>query len=113
MEKGVQCNNKCPFCEQVEENEWHCFFFGCTAAKEVWQDTKACHMMSKYIENVIGFVAMIFNMLEEINKDNMAKIVMFLWALWWRRNQRCWHDKIPTIFYVIRRARDTLQDWKT
>jgi hypothetical protein len=88
------------------------FFFGCTAAKEVWQDTKACHMMSKYIENVIGFVAMIFNMLEEINKDNMAKIVMFLWALWWRRNTKCWHDKIPTIFYVIRGARDTLQDWK-
>jgi hypothetical protein len=38
---------------------------------------------------------------------------MVLWALWWRRNQRYWHDKIPTIFYVIRRARDTLQDWKS
>ncbi|MCH92466.1 60S ribosomal protein L23 [Trifolium medium] len=41
----------------------------------------------------------------------MARITMILWTLWWRRNQRCWHDKIPTIFEVIRRARDTHQSW--
>jgi hypothetical protein len=28
-------------------------------------------------------------------------------------NQRYWHDKIQTIFYVIRRAREMLQDWKS
>jgi hypothetical protein len=53
-------------------------------------------------------VAVIFNMIEDIDNDNMAKIVMAFWALWWRRNKRCWRDKIPTIFYVIRRARYTL-----
>ncbi|PNY12847.1 60S ribosomal protein l23 [Trifolium pratense] len=41
----------------------------------------------------------------------MARITMILWTLWWRRNQRCWHDKIPTIFEVTRRARDTYQSW--
>jgi hypothetical protein len=87
---------KCPFCEQVEENEWH-YFFGCTTREEVWQDTEAWHIVSKYVENATEFVAMIFNMSEEINKDDMAKIVMFLWALWWRRNTKCWHDKIPMI----------------
>jgi hypothetical protein len=28
VQKGVQCNNKCPHCNNFEENEWHCFF-GC------------------------------------------------------------------------------------
>jgi hypothetical protein len=65
----------CPFCEQVEENEWH-YFFGCTTTEEVWQDTEAWHIVSKYVENATEFVAMIFNMLEEIDEDNMAKIAI-------------------------------------
>jgi hypothetical protein len=45
-------------------------------------------VVSKYIENVTGFGAMMFNMIEEIDNDNMAKIVMVLWVLLWRKNQR-------------------------
>jgi hypothetical protein len=36
---------------------------------------------------------------------------MIFWTLWWRRNQRCWNDKIPTIFEVICRAREIHQEW--
>ncbi|MCH84616.1 60S ribosomal protein L23 [Trifolium medium] len=50
-------------------------------------------------------------MIEEVDKDKLARITMILWSLWWRRNQKCWNDKIPTIFDVIRRARDSHQEW--
>ncbi|GAU26181.1 hypothetical protein TSUD_354030 [Trifolium subterraneum] len=45
------------------------------------------------------------------DKDKMARIAMILWTLWWRRNQRCWKNKIPTIFEAIRRARDSHLEW--
>jgi hypothetical protein len=44
-------------------------------------------MVSKNIENVTGFVVIIFNMIEEIDNYNMVKIAIVLGTLWWRRNQ--------------------------
>ncbi|MCH98064.1 ribonuclease H protein, partial [Trifolium medium] len=110
IQKGVQCNNKCPHCEQTEENEWHCFF-GCTTVREVWQETDVWHLVRNYIDAASGFIPMIFDMLEEIEEESMAKIVMILWTLWWRRNQKCWNEKTPSVFDVTRRARETRQDW--
>jgi hypothetical protein len=34
---------------------------------------------------------MVFDMLEEIDNESMAKIVMMLWTIWWRKNQKCWN----------------------
>jgi hypothetical protein len=42
----------------------------------------------------------------------MSKVAMILWALWWRRNQKCWNDFLPTVYDVTRRANESLQDWK-
>jgi hypothetical protein len=50
-------------------------------------------------------------MLEELNSDDFSHIVMILWTLWWRRNQKCWKEKFPSIYEVIRRVSDTLSDW--
>ncbi|MCI08917.1 hypothetical protein A2U01_0029999, partial [Trifolium medium] len=50
-------------------------------------------------------------MIDEVDSDRMARITMIHWTLWWRRNQRCWNDKTPTILEVIRRAGDTYQNW--
>jgi ribonuclease HI len=110
IQRGVQCNNKCPHCEQTEENEWHCFF-GCNTVQVVWQETEYGELLQSFIENAHGFVDMIFKLLDKIDSDKMAKITMILWTLWWRRNQKCWHDKVPTIVEVLRRAKDTHQSW--
>jgi hypothetical protein len=40
-------------------------------------------------------------MIDEVDADKMARITMILLTLWWRRNQRCWNDTIPTIFEVV------------
>jgi hypothetical protein len=96
----------------VEENEWHCFF-GCNTARDVWKETEEEHVISRYTETAIGFADMMFRMITEVEADKMARIIMMLWTLWWRRNQRCWNDKIPTIFDVLRRANDALHEWAT
>jgi hypothetical protein len=83
----------------------------CTTVNDLWLETEEWQHVSNYINNAVGFVPMIFQMLEEINPKAMARITMLLWTIWWRRNQRCWKEKIPTVFEVIRRARDSLSDW--
>ncbi|GAU29295.1 hypothetical protein TSUD_226660 [Trifolium subterraneum] len=51
-------------------------------------------------------------MMDELNGNDFSYMVMIMWTLWWRRNQKCWDEKSPTIYEVIRRARDALCDWK-
>jgi hypothetical protein len=70
----------------------------------------ALFLWMSYNENAIEFVDMCFKMIDEVDADKMVRITMILWTLWWRRNQRCWNDKIPTIFEVIRQARDMHQE---
>jgi hypothetical protein len=94
----------------VEENEWHCFF-GCNTAADVWKETNERQIISNYTENAMGFVEMMFRLINEVEPTKVARIVMTMWALWWRRNQRCWNDKIPTIFDVIQRAINTRHEW--
>jgi ribonuclease HI len=110
VQKGVRCNNKCPHCDNYEENEWHCFF-GCNTVNDLWMETEEWQHVSHYMNNAAGFVSMIFQMIEEIEHADMAKITMLLWSIWWRRNQRCWQNKVPSALDVIRRARDSLNDW--
>jgi hypothetical protein len=35
---------------------------------------------------------------------------MVHWALWWKRNQKCWHDINPSNVEVLWRAREALQE---
>jgi ribonuclease HI len=110
VQKGVPCSNKCPYCDTNEENEWHCFF-GCNIVEEVWLEAGCRQQVQEFIINATGFVPMIFNMLAEFDGSTMSQIAMLLWSIWWRRKQTCWNEKTPTVFEVIRRARDMWSDW--
>ncbi|MCI31359.1 putative ribonuclease H protein, partial [Trifolium medium] len=54
---------------------------------------------------------MVFKMINELEVNTMSEIAMPLWTIWWRRNQKCRNDKVPTVFEVNRKARDTWQEW--
>jgi hypothetical protein len=109
-QKGVPCNNKFPYCDTNEENEWHCFF-GCSTVEDVWTEAECWQQLHGFMINVAGFVPMLFKMLAELDSNTMSQIAMLLWTIWWRRNQICWNDKTPIVFEVIRRARDMWSDW--
>ncbi|GAU48919.1 hypothetical protein TSUD_301740 [Trifolium subterraneum] len=108
--KGVQCDSKCICCDVSGENEWHCFF-GCKAAQEVWIESEFWESLHQKIEAAVGFKQLVFSLIESMDSKSMAQVAMLLWTLWWRRNQLCWNDKLPSVFEVRRRARDALEDW--
>ncbi|GAU30386.1 hypothetical protein TSUD_57980 [Trifolium subterraneum] len=37
-------------------------------------------------------------MMEELNGNDFSYMVMIMWTLWWRRNQKCWQENFPTIY---------------
>jgi hypothetical protein len=82
------------------------------AAEEVWKNTELWSLVHNLILNATRFVPMVFEMIEKFDNNTMSKIAMLLWTLWWRRNKKCWNEKMPTIFEVIRRSQETLHDWQ-
>lgn len=110
VQRGVPCDNKCPSCASYEENEWHCFF-GCGAVQEIWEQSLIWNQVRPYIDNAIGIVQMLFQMLEELEATTCCNIAMLLWAVWWKRNQVCWQGQTPTSYAVIRRAHEQYEDW--
>jgi ribonuclease HI len=109
--KRVNCDNKCPCCDQQCENEWHCFF-GCSAAQEVWIEAGLWEHIEQKLYTVNDFVDMIFELIEELDNQTIEKVSMCLWALWWRRNQKCWNDILPYVVEVHRRAKESITDWR-
>jgi hypothetical protein len=69
-------------------------------------------VVQNLILNAVGFVPVVFEMIEKFDNSTMSKIAMLLWTLWWRRNKKCWNEKLPTIFEVIRRSQETSHDWQ-
>jgi hypothetical protein len=67
--------------------------------------------MQVYIDNVIGIVPMLFQMLEELEATVLQHIAMLMWSIWWKRNQVYWQGKLPTTYEVNRRAREHHSDW--
>jgi hypothetical protein len=111
LTKGVHCDPKCPCCGEYEENEWHCFV-GCMAAQEVWKEADCWQATNKYSAHAMSFVSMVFKMINELDNNSMSTVAMVLWSLWWRRNQKCWNESLPTVVETVRRSRENLHDWR-
>ncbi|KAK2378610.1 hypothetical protein QL285_066497 [Trifolium repens] len=81
--------------------------------QEVWMDAECWQQVYGYLVDAAGFVPLpvVFKMLNELETHTMSKIVMLLWTIWWHRNQKCWNDKVPTVFELNRIAHDTWREW--
>jgi hypothetical protein len=88
----------------------HCFF-GCVSMQEVWKETEDWNYIDNYMTNAARCVDMLFKIINDLELKTVSRITMVLWTIWWRRNQKCWNDQVPNVFYVLRCARDALQDW--
>jgi len=53
------------------ENEWHCFF-GCIAVREALSKTGLWDMLEQYVKNASGFVELVFELMEVLDRDTMA-----------------------------------------
>lgn len=88
--RGVKCDDRCVFCERSYENDWH-LFFGCDETKSVWEEAELWHIISANLERAGGFVALFFQLLEELLYHQISTFTMTLWGIWKRRNNKMWN----------------------
>jgi hypothetical protein len=46
-------------------------------------------LLANILKMLLVLCLWFFYLIEEIDDENMVKIAMVLWILWWRRNQKC------------------------
>jgi hypothetical protein len=66
--------------------------------------------LHQHISNAERFKQLVFYLIEELDSKTMERVCMILWTIWWRRNQKCWNNKLRTPFEFSRRATESLND---
>ncbi|CAJ2647159.1 unnamed protein product [Trifolium pratense] len=54
----------------------------------------------------------IFQILQQLSKDDSAVFACVLWSIWKQRNNQIWNNVIDAQHFVFSRAINMLQDWK-
>lgn len=109
--RGVKCDDRCVFCERSYENDWH-LFFGCDETKSVWEEAELWHIISANLERAGGFVALFFQLLEELLYHQISTFTMTLWDIWKRRNNKMWNGAKTSARMTVRMARESLEQWQ-
>jgi hypothetical protein len=109
--KGIQCTDLCPHCETTFENEWH-LFIGCDSAKKVWMEAGLWDMIQEHVDNATGFENLCFSILAAAQEPIKSDIVMVLWCVWKRRNEKIWEEVEKPASLSIQSARELLFQWR-
>ncbi|PNY00935.1 hypothetical protein L195_g024222 [Trifolium pratense] len=93
-------------------NSWRLYS---SQRQEVWKQTHVYmwEQLERYVLEALGYVALIFTLLEKLDSMMMAAIAMVLWTGWWQRNQKCWNNNFPPTFEVRkgRNGQDHIKEW--
>jgi hypothetical protein len=100
QQKGVNCSDRCVFCQSNFENDWH-IFFGCEKAKEIWEEAGLWSIIDGLIDTAEGFVTLFFQLLLQLSQHQIINLVLGLWCIWKRRNEKLWEDVEQRLHYLF------------
>ncbi|XP_024640821.1 uncharacterized protein [Medicago truncatula] len=63
------------------------------------------------VNNAADFADLFFSIFCRLSKDAVTYIIMIMWCLWRRCNEKVWHDEVKEPHISIQLARDTLREW--
>jgi len=111
QDKGVHCPTNCVSCDSADEDLFH-FLFECLYAIRAWTMAGLWLEIESAARNTQTAVEAIFQLLQNLSKEQSQRMVMIFWSLWKRRNLKVWEDITETCAEVVERARITLEDWQ-
>ncbi|KAK2362141.1 hypothetical protein QL285_087230 [Trifolium repens] len=110
-DKGVDCQQICALCNCDEEDNMH-LFLKCPSSKNVWSMTSFSQVVSNVVDNAAEAHTAIFNILQQLSKEDKAVFACILWSIWKQRNNQIWNNVTDAQNFVFSRAINMLQDWK-
>ena len=100
----MPCTDCCPFCETNYENDWH-VFIGYDEAKTVWRTAGLWDVISTTVAVAESFAACIFSLLCRLTVEECKDLVMMLWCIWRRRNDKVWDGELQPSNIAVQLAR--------
>lgn len=97
----------CLICSVDIEHLLH-LFFDCTFARSCWQFAGLIYDMQE-VESAPQWV---LNKLETAKHDEVVKICITLWGIWFWHNKKVWHNHLANPQIAMENSFRILRDWK-
>ncbi|WJX13206.1 hypothetical protein P8452_03622 [Trifolium repens] len=110
-DKGVDCVQVCALCNIDNEDSEH-VFFKCPSSQNVWNMAGFLQVVTNAINNSTNIQSIMFQILQQLSKDDTAVFACTLWSIWKQRNNKIWNNVIDAQNFVFSRAVNMLQEWK-
>ncbi|GAU18498.1 hypothetical protein TSUD_366810 [Trifolium subterraneum] len=111
QDKGIECPTDCVLCEDHDEDSFH-LFFKCRNSLNIWNQTNIAQAVLQASEEQSDAAAVIFTLLQQVDKDKTGIFAIIIWSIWNQRNDKVWRNKDTPQQTVILRAMNFLNDWK-
>jgi hypothetical protein len=79
---------------------------------ELWEAAGLWSTIETLINTVLNFNDFILTAFRSQSQQIVIVIIMMLWCLWRRRNEKLWEDKEHQIQVSIQQARDQIMQWQ-
>ncbi|PNY08140.1 BZIP-like protein [Trifolium pratense] len=93
IRRRVECTLNCPVCDEEIENDLH-VFFNCSIAHDSWCATGLSSVLNNNTYQQTTAMDRIFALCNNENSDNVGRVAMLLWCIWYNRNDKIWNDNV-------------------
>ncbi|KAL8133721.1 hypothetical protein AgCh_008966 [Apium graveolens] len=105
--KGVSILVSCPMCNADLEHIMH-LFFECQFVESCWRSVD----LSFDMRNVTSAQEWLLKKFSEASHEELGKIYVVLWGVWYWRNKRVWEGKMINPKLAIEGSFRTVEDWR-
>ncbi|XP_020225309.1 uncharacterized protein LOC109807197 [Cajanus cajan] len=93
------------------ENEWH-LFFDCAEAQAIWNASGIWTLISHAVNNGNDFKETLGHLLNSLSHENIVKMVVSLWCIWQRHNNKIWSNTTTPPHLVISQSMQKFEEWQ-
>lgn len=98
--RSVECSIVCPLCQSDVETSFH-MFFTCQINVDCWENIQIRRIVDYLSPSAKSCSQLIFNLYISLSIQQQQRVVMLLWSLWRRCNDKLWENKeFPDNFVV-------------
>ncbi|XP_045800055.1 uncharacterized protein LOC123894182 [Trifolium pratense] len=106
----VQCQEECPLCSQVPEEEWH-LLVECEGSREAWSVMGLEQILTPRLQSCNNIQELIFDICCRESKEVAGKMALLMWVLWQNRNNFVWHETRISARQAGLQAMSMWEDW--
>jgi hypothetical protein len=82
------------------------------SSQNVWNMAGFLQVVTNAINNSTNIQSIMFQILQQLSKDNTTVFACTLWTIWKQQNNKIWNNVTDAQNFVFSRVVNMLQEWK-